>query len=38
MSIGRVVDAKLVSWVSANEWKDMLIKEGVYVLAQPKPV
>ena len=37
MSIGCVVDGKLVYWVSANEWIAALVKEGVYVPAQPEP-
>ena len=36
MSIGRVIDGKLVSWVSVNEWTDVLVKEGVYILANPQ--
>jgi hypothetical protein len=36
MSIGRVVDGRLVSWASANEWVATLVKEGVYVLADAK--
>jgi hypothetical protein len=37
MSMGRVVNGKLVSWVSANEWTNVLVKQGVYVLAKPEP-
>ena len=37
MILVRVVDGKIVSEVSANEWTDMLVKAGVYVLAQLQP-
>lgn len=37
MSLGRVVDGKLVAWESANEWIGMLVKEGMYVPGKPEP-
>lgn len=37
MSLMRVVDGKLVSNVSANEWGSMMIDAGVYTLAKPEP-
>ena len=37
MNIVRVVDGKFVSMEVANEWMEMLVKEGVYTVAQPKP-
>ncbi len=37
MSLVRIVDGKLVSNVSANEWGSMMINAGVYTLAKPEP-
>jgi len=37
MSLARIVDGKLVSWVGANDYGWMLIEAGVYTLAKPEP-
>jgi hypothetical protein len=37
MSLMRVVNGKLVSNVSANEWGKMMIDAGVYTLAKSEP-
>lgn len=37
MNLDRIVDGKLVSYTSANEWGSMVIDAGMYVLAKPDP-
>lgn len=37
MNLFRIVDGKLVSNISANEWGSMMIDAGMYTLAKPEP-